>query len=119
MGMADQVERTFDTVFADLLAEEGRRRIKDLFGLLVVFNALERVSDQAKNICEETVFAVTGEGKAAKVYNILFIDEDNSCQSQMAEAMARKSFPHAGRYTSAGRQPADFRRNGGPDQEFF
>ena len=37
---------------------------------------------------------------------ILFIEEDNSCQSQIAEAMARKNFPESGNYRSAGRQPA-------------
>ena len=108
MLIADQVERTFDTMFAELLREEGQGHwsMKDLFALLVIFNMLERVSDQAKNICEDTVFAVTGETKAKKVYRVMFLDEDNSCQSQMAEAIARKSFPNSGRYSSAGRQAA-------------
>jgi phosphate transport system protein len=52
------------------------------------------------------VFATTGETKAPKVYNILFVDEDNSCLSQMAEAMARKYFPGSGNYTSGGAHPA-------------
>ena len=39
-----------------------------------------------------------------KVYNILFLDEDNSCLSQMAAAIVRKNFPGSGAYTSAGRQ---------------
>ena len=67
---------------------------------------MKRVADQAKNICEETVFSATGDTKAPKVYNILFLDEDNSCLSQMAAAIARKNFPGSGVYTSAGRQPA-------------
>ncbi len=106
MGMADQVERTFDTVFADLVGEGDQLSIKDLFAYLVVFNMLERVSDQAKNICEETVFAVTGEGKAAKRYRILFLDEDNSVLGPMAEAIARKNYPESGEYRSAGRHAA-------------
>lgn len=106
MGMADQVERTFDTVFTDLVAEGNQLAVKDLFAYLVVFNMLERISDQAKNICEETVFAVTGEAKAAKIYRVLFLDEDNSVLGPMAEAIARKTFPESGDYLSAGRQAA-------------
>lgn len=106
MAMADQVERTFATVFEGLVSEQGDWTVKDLFALLVVFHTLERVSDQAKNICEETVFAVSGETKAPKVYRILFLDEDDSCLAPMAEAIARKSFPHSGHYASAGRTAA-------------
>ncbi len=108
-AMGKQVDSTFQKVFADLL-EEGEkpgRSLKDLFALLVGINRLGRVSDQAKNICEETVFAVTGETKAPKVYRVLFIDQKNDGYSQMAEAYARKNFPESGRYTSAGWQPAE------------
>lgn len=107
MGMADQVERTFDTVFEELVSTNDQRQIKDLFAMFVIFSLLERVSDQAKNLCEETVFAATGQTKAPKIYQILFLDEDNSCQSQMAEAIARKAFPNSGHYHSGGRQPAE------------
>jgi len=107
MTMADQVERTFDTVFSDLVAEGDHFSVKDLFAYLVIFNMLERVSDQAKNICEDTVFAVTGESKAAKVYRILFLDEDNTLLGPMAEAIARKNFPGSGEYRSAGRKPGE------------
>jgi phosphate transport system protein len=106
MAMADQVQRHMDAVIAEL-TEGGDRPIKDQFALFVVFAMLERVSDQAKNLCEETVFAVTGETKAAKVYNILFLDEGNDGASQIAEAVARKTYPNSGRYASAGRRPAE------------
>ena len=43
--------------------------------LLSALNHLERISDQAKNICEETLFTITGETKAPKVYKILFLDQ--------------------------------------------
>jgi phosphate transport system protein len=99
----------FPRAFADLiqLGEGAARPLRDLFALFVVFNALDRVADQAKNICEETVFTVTGETKEPKVYNVLFVDERNDCHSQMAAAIARKTFPQSGRYASAGWQPAD------------
>jgi phosphate uptake regulator len=106
MKVADQIEHSFDTALPELMASASERRVQDLFAIFVVFNMLERVSDQAKNICEETVFAVTGEQKAAKRYRILFLDADNSLYGPMAQAIARKAFPESGEYTTAGRDPA-------------
>lgn len=109
LGMASQTAATFDKVFDDL-TREGREQscpVKDLFALLGVFNRLARVADQAKNICEETVFAVTGETKAPKIYRVLFVDAGNDSYSQLAAAYARKAYPDSGRYSSAGWQPAD------------
>jgi phosphate transport system protein len=107
-AMGKQIESTFQKVFADLLEEgaTGKRPLKDIFAALVVINRLGRVGAQAKNLCEETIFAVTGETKAPKVYRILFVDEKNDGYSQMAEAYARKVFPESGRYASAGWRPA-------------
>ena len=107
MAMADQVEHAFDKIYASLLTETpDHARLKDLFAIFVVFSLLERVSDHAKNICEDTVFAVTGEVKAKKVYKILFVDENNDCASQMGELIARKNYPNAGQFSSYGRHPA-------------
>jgi len=108
MAMADQVERTFDRLLNDLLrpGEAERRSLKDNLALFVVASHLERVSDQAKNICEDVVFTVTGEQKPQKVYRILFLEADNAATSQMAEAMARKAYPNSGEYQSAGKEPA-------------
>ena len=108
MGYAYQLDHTFSNAF-DLLVKKGEEDaypMVDLFGILIIFNRLERVSDQAKNICEETVFAVTGETKKPKVYRVLFLDETDDCRSQMAVAIARKAFPEGGTYTSAGLHPA-------------
>jgi len=106
ISMCDQTARIFDAAFESLANSEGDWTKKELFALLVVCNMLLRVSDQAKNLCEETIFAVTGESKDPGVYRILFIDEDNSCLGQMAEAIARKNFPHCGEFSSAGRVAA-------------
>ena len=106
--MADQIETTFVKVFEDLLAEGEREggTVRDLFALLVVINRLGRVGDQSKNICEETLFAVTGETKAPKVYRVLFVDSANSSYSRVAERYAAKAFPESGRFASAGWAPA-------------
>jgi phosphate transport system protein len=109
VGMAKQAGGASHKVFEDLL-REGRddpRPLKDLFALLVVFNRLDRVVAQAKNICEETLFSVAGETKAPKRYRVLFIDEKNDGHSQLAEAYARKAYPLSGEYRSAGWVPAE------------
>jgi len=106
MTMSSHMETTLDAIYASLMDEQHDAHIHDLFVLFAVLNQLKRVTDQAKNICEETVFSVTGETKALKVYNILFVDEDNASLSQMAEAIARKNHPKSGRYRSAGRRAA-------------
>lgn len=106
MVMEREMEYDLDTVYAELNARSERERIKELLAVFAVLTHLKRVADQAKNLCEETVFAATGETKAPKVYNILFVDNDNSGLSQMAEAISRKNFPGSGDYTSGGRQPA-------------
>jgi protein-tyrosine-phosphatase len=104
MGMAKQVDRTFDNIFDELVHEKSDQKLKDIMGLFVVFHRLERVAGQSKNLCEETIFAATGQGKAPKVYRILFLDRDGSCLAPMAEAIARKNYPNSGSYRSAGSQ---------------
>ncbi len=105
MVIENQIDAMFDKLFNDLGDQEGNHPIKELFLWLIVLNRLERVSDRAKNICDEVVFWSTGEGKSPKVFNILFLDRRNGCISQMAEALARKAFPDSGRYSSAGTEP--------------
>jgi protein-tyrosine-phosphatase len=107
MVMAKQVGHSFEMALADLMRLETDIRIKAMFAHFVVFNMLERVADQSKNICEEAVFAVTGQQKAPKVYRILFLDEDNSCLGPMAVAIARKNYAAGGNFTTGGRNPSD------------
>lgn len=109
MAMADQVEATFQRAYVDLLSagKKQKRPVEDLFALLVVLTGIGRVADQAKNICEQVVFATTGEVKGESTYKILFLDARNDCLSQVAEAFARKAFPNSGEYQSAGWEPAE------------
>ena len=55
--------------------ELAQLEIEQTLGYVSSFSRLERITDQAKNICEQTIFAATGESKKAKDYNILFLDE--------------------------------------------
>ena len=87
--------------------KKGKTEISVLFDFQSIFYMLERVSDRAKNICEETLFVVAGEIKAEEVFSILFIDEENITLSQMAEAIAKKGYPASAKFSSAGRKPTD------------
>ncbi len=106
MVLEREMEFDLDGIYAELMANPEASGAKPLLTMFTVFTHLKRAADQAKNLCEDTVFAVTGQTKAPKVYNILFIDRDNASASRMAEALARKAFPGSGHYRSAGAQPA-------------
>jgi phosphate transport system protein len=106
---AAQFAPYFDRVFEDL-AKEGdlkSRPTKDLLALMATLNRLERIIHQAKNVCEETIFVVTGDAKGEKKFRIIFLDDSNSGASQLAEHFTRKAFPNSGTYTSAGYSPGD------------
>ncbi len=95
-----------DMAFEELVheSETSHEQIRYLFDALILVGRLKRVCDRCKNICEETLFTVTGETKPPKAYNVLFLDEENNCQSQIAQAVARKAFPNSGSYDSAGKR---------------
>jgi phosphate transport system protein len=107
MVMAKELEHNLDIVYTEMMDNDDRSKLEEILAIFVVFNQLKRVADQAKNLCEETVFAVTGEQKKPKSFNILFIDEDNTSLSQLAEAIARRNHPTVGNYRSAGRVEAE------------
>ncbi len=106
MLIAAQGKGRGDKVFEELVheSETSHEKIRYLFDALILIGRLKRVSDRCKNTCEETLFTVTGEIKPPKVYKVLFLDEENNCQSQIAQAVARKTFPNSGAYESAGRR---------------
>jgi phosphate transport system protein len=107
-GMAGQVDAIFARTFDDLIREgsEGSHSVRELFAMLVILNRLERVSDQAKNLCEEAIFTATGETKEPKVYRVLFVDERDDSLTHLAVAYARRAFPEGGHFDSAGLHPA-------------
>ncbi|MCU7804863.1 MAG: hypothetical protein KZQ96_16870 [Candidatus Thiodiazotropha sp. (ex Lucinoma borealis)] len=107
MIMTNELEHNLDVVYTEMMANDERGKVEDVLAIFVIFTQLKRVADQAKNLCEDTVFAVTGEQKKPKIFNILFIDEDNSCHSQLAEVIARQNHPQSGKYRSAGRTQAE------------
>jgi phosphate transport system protein len=105
--MALQINSTLSGLYENLLDEQDGMPLRARIAVFSVFHRLERISDQAKNLCEQTLFIVLGEGKASKTYQILFVDDDNSCLSKLAEAIASNFFPKSGEYISAaGSKPA-------------
>ena len=101
IAMSAQIDNTVAGLYEELLDEQAQWSLTERFAVFSVYHRLERIADQAKNLCEQTIFTVSGEGKATKVYQILFLDDDNSCLSQLAAAVARKHFPEGGKYVSA------------------
>jgi phosphate transport system protein len=102
MGIADQLERNLDTVYEELMAGSKRLPIRDNLAIFVVFNQLKRVADQAKNLCEHTMFSQTGQQKLPKAYRVLFLDRHNDRLGPLATAIAASAFPNSGYYTTAG-----------------
>jgi phosphate transport system protein len=87
------------------LHQAGRLPAEALAPLMTIARRFERVTDQAKNICEEVLYLCTGEfikHPGAEAFRILFVDADNRCLSQMAEGignamgLARFVFSSAG-----------------------
>jgi phosphate transport system protein len=108
LGQAEQTDITLNAVIEELIetGEKRERSLKDLFALQRIVNLITRVAEQAENVAEQTIFAITGETRDRRVFRVLFVDEHNDRSSQIAEAYARKAFPESGTYRSAGWSPA-------------
>lgn len=101
MRMAKRVEQKMDAIYEQLFGGDAGVNARSSLTLFIVFNLLKRVADQAKNICDQTVYAVRGVAKIPKVYNILFLDQPESMAGPLALAIARKNFPTAAQFRLA------------------
>lgn len=108
------IEPTVDLLFSRLntdlfrLFHEGRIPPEIMDPLMTIGRRLERVSDQARNICMEVLYMCTGEfakHSGAEAFRVLFVDESNSCCSQMAEAIALSLNQPKFVFYSAGLEP--------------
>ena len=86
--------------------------VKALAPLLTIMNRLERTADQAKDICQEVLYMCTGQylkHQGSEVFRVLFVDNDNSCASQIAEAIGSSLDNPKFVFSSAGleRKPLD------------
>jgi phosphate transport system protein len=76
--------------------------------LITIGRRFERVADQARNVCMETLYMCTGEyakHPGAETFRILFVGEHNACRSQMAEAIAHSLGQPKFIFSSAGLDP--------------
>ena len=92
MLVEEEVDGLKSVINAELfqLAQAGRLPMTALTPLMTIARRFERVSDQAKNMCEEVIYMTTGEYSkhaAGDAWRMVFLDNDNACTSQMAEAI--------------------------------
>lgn len=76
--------------------------------LVNIGRRFERVADQARNVCMETLYMCTGEyakHPGAETIRVLFVGEHNACRSQMAEAIAHSLNQPKFTFSSAGVDP--------------
>jgi phosphate transport system protein len=111
MVIEDQVDRMRGDLNRILLAAEpqGQIPLTALTPLLTIARRFERVSDQAKNICEETLYLCTGEywkhASSPGLLRILFVDSDHGIRSRMAAAVGQSLGLEALKFESAGLEP--------------
>lgn len=101
MQMTKRIQSRMDGVYAILFAEDDNMDGASMMAAFVVFSLLKRIVDQAKNICDQTVYAVKGIAKIPKTYRILFLDQPGSGLAQLATAIGRKNFPASGFFMPA------------------
>jgi len=94
MGIEEKVDVLRKEIDAELVCAAQAKFIplEALIPLLTIVRRFERVSDQAKNICEEVLYLCTGEyakHRGAEAIRVLFVDEHHGCRSLLAEAVAQ------------------------------
>jgi phosphate transport system protein len=90
------------------MLQAGKLPLAALTPLMSIANRLERVADQAKGICQEVLYICTGEytkHQGTGVFRVLFVDEHNSCRSQMAEGIGNALGQPKFIFASAGLEP--------------
>lgn len=107
-------EPAVDALLGKLVTElvdavrESRIPPEMLMTLSTIGRRFERVADQARNMCMETLYMCTGEvakHPGADTFRVLFVDERNACRSQMAEAIAQSLDQPRFVFSSAGLDP--------------
>ncbi len=107
MASEPRVNQMRDNLTADLVEcrLEGQLPLEALPALITVARRLERVSDQATNICEQALYFATGEyvrHVPREGFRVLFVDETNGCLSRIAEAIGTRLGAKRFSFSSAG-----------------
>ena len=107
MQAAKRMEGRMDGFYEELFAEDDRMDAPTMMAIFVVFNMFKRVADQAKNICDQTVYAVRGVAKIPKVYPVLFLDQPGSGLGLLATAIGRQNFTDSAQFSAATPGPSE------------
>jgi phosphate transport system protein len=120
----DRLRHQFNAELVEAL-QKGQIPIDAVMPLMNIINRFERVADQAMSICQEALYAYTGEytkHPGTDVFRVLFVDQHNSCRSQLAEAVGSEMQLPKFVFASAGLEPkpldrgtVDFLRDKGID----
>jgi len=110
IGTEQAVDQLKSKLNKNLIAlfRDNKLPFEALNPLVMISRRFERVSDQARNICMDTLYMCTGEymkHAGAEAFRVLFVDAHNSCRSQMAEAIAQSLNHPKFIFTSAGLEP--------------
>jgi arsenate reductase len=110
MGIEDAVDVQRWDLHSEILrsVQDGHTPVEALSPLTTIAYRFERVSDQAKNICQDTIYMCTGQYAkhlGSEVFRLLFVDQHSSCRSQMAEAIANSLALDKLLFASAGLDP--------------
>jgi len=93
MAIEERANGLRNEINAELMQLEraGKLPVEALTPLMTIARRFERVTDQAKNICEEVLYMLTGEfvrHPGTEAFRLLFVDSSNAGLSQMAEAIS-------------------------------
>jgi phosphate transport system protein len=110
----EQIEERVDAVRDQInrelthLVQTNQLPLAALTPLMTIARRFERVSDQAKGICQETLYLCTGEyakHAGAHLCRVLFVDNRHGCLGRIAAAIGN-GLGHAGvHFSSAGLAP--------------
>ncbi len=109
-----QIEEQVDTLRNQInsellhLVQSGQLPLAALTPLMTIARRFERVSDQAKGICQETIYLCTGEyakHASAHLYRVLFADDHHGCLSRLAAALGSRLGRSDIQFSSAGLDP--------------
>lgn len=98
---AQQVEGRMDHIYDLLAATDDQLDGRSMMSIYAVFSLYKRVADQAKNICDQTLYAAEGIAKVSKRHKTLFLDRPGSGIGLMATAIGRKYYSHIGAFNAA------------------
>lgn len=101
MQGARRLEARMDGVYETLFAEEGRLDATTTMVIFVVFNLYKRIADQARNVCEQTVYAVRGIDQFSRNHRVLFLAPPGAGHEALALAIARERFADVAGFDAA------------------